>query len=414
MKGIILAGGSGTRLYPLTKAISKQIMPVYDKPMIYYPLSILMLSGIREIMIISTPRDLPVFEELLGDGKQLGLELSYAVQESPRGLADAFIIGEKFIGDDRVALILGDNIFYGQSFSKVLQSVAAREDGATIFGYYVRDPREYGVVEFDENGKALSIEEKPEHPRSNLASMGIYIFSWKTLKESLIALKDQPGCDFGKHILPYCRDRGNRLFAYEFNGYWKDVGTLGSYWQANMELIDIIPEFNLYEEYWRIYTKGDIIRPEYISESGAADRCIIGEGSEIYGEVHNSVIGPGVTIQKGAVVRDSIIMRRSTVGAGTKIEKAIIAEQVRIGDNCSIGVGEEAPNVFKPNIYAFGLATIGEDTVIPDGITVGKNTVISYESIRYYSCRRKQQPDAGALGEKVHRRYAGRRELPEH
>ena len=277
-----------------------------------------------------------------------------------------------------VLILSGDHI-YKMDYEVMLDFHKANHADVTIAVMPVpmEEASRFGIVVTDEDNRIREFEEKPENPSSNLASMGIYIFSWKVLKEALKANEDVSGCDFGKHVIPYCHEKGQRIFAYEYNGYWKDVGTLGSYWEANMELIDLIPEFNLYEEYWKIYTRSEVNAPQYISADADVEKCILGEGTEIYGEVKNSVIGSNVTIGKGAVVRDSIIMSDTQIGENTVVDKAIIAENCRIGAGCELGVGEEKPNKLKESVYAFGLVTIGEESVVPPNVKIGKNTAIS-------------------------------------
>ena len=396
MIAMLLAGGQGSRLGVLTEKVAKPAVAFGGKyRIIDFPLSNCINSGIDTVGVLTQYQPLRLNTHIgIGIPWDLDRNVGGVTVLPPyekngnsdwyTGTANAIFQNMAYMetyNPDYVLILSGDHI-YKMDYEVMLDYHKANKADVTIacMPVPIEEASRFGVMITDGAGRITEFEEKPEHPRSNLASMGIYIFSWKTLKESLMALKDQPNCDFGKHILPYCRDNGKRLFAYEFNGYWKDVGTLGSYWEANMELIDIIPEFNLYEEFWKIYTKGDIIRPQYISGESVVERSIIGEGAEIYGEVHNSVIGADVTIEKGAVVRDSIIMKHTRIGAGSQIDKSIIAESVDIGENVVTGVGEEAPNVLKPAVYGFGLVTIAENSVIPSGVKIGKNTAISGET----------------------------------
>ena len=393
MIAMLLAGGQGSRLGVLTEKVAKPAVAFGGKyRIIDFPLSNCINSGIDTVGVLTQYQPLRLNTHIgIGipwdlDRNEGGVTVLPPYEKSTSsewytGTANAIYQNLAYMeqyNPDYVLILSGDHI-YKMDYEVMLDFHKVNKADITIacMPVPIEEASRFGIKVTDESNRITEFEEKPEHPSSNLASMGIYIFSWPVLKEALIALKDQNGCDFGKHILPYCKEKGQRLFAYEYNGYWKDVGTLGSYWEANMELIDIIPEFNLYEEFWRIYTKGDVIPPQYISEDAVVDKCIIGEGTEIYGEVHNSVIGPNVVIGKGSVIRDSIIMKNTSVGENVVMDKAIVAEDVVVGNNVVIGCGEEAPNVLKPAVYSFGLAAIGENSVIPDNVKIGKNTAIS-------------------------------------
>ena len=393
MIAMLLAGGQGSRLGVLTEKVAKPAVAFGGKyRIIDFPLSNCINSGIDTVGVLTQYQPLRLNTHIgIGipwdlDRNEGGVTVLPPYEKSTSsewytGTANAIYQNLAYMeqyNPDYVLILSGDHI-YKMDYEVMLDFHKANKADITIacMPVPIEEASRFGIMVTDESSRITEFEEKPEHPSSNLASMGIYIFSWPVLKEALIALKDQNGCDFGKHILPYCKEKGQRLFAYEYNGYWKDVGTLGSYWEANMELIDIIPEFNLYEEFWRIYTKGDVIPPLYISADAVVDKCIIGEGTEIYGEVHNSVIGPNVIIGKGSVIRDSIIMKNTVVGENVVMDKAIVAEDVVIGNNVVIGCGEEVPNVLKPAVYSFGLVAIGENSVIPDSVKIGKNTAIA-------------------------------------
>lgn len=396
MIAMLLAGGQGSRLGVLTEKVAKPAVAFGGKyRIIDFPLSNCINSGIDTVGVLTQYQPLRLNTHIgIGipwdlDRNEGGVTVLPPYEKSTSsewytGTANAIYQNLAYMeqyNPDYVLILSGDHI-YKMDYEVMLDFHKANNADVTLATIPVpmEEASRFGVVITDDKKQIQEFEEKPEHPRSNLASMGIYIFSWPVLKEALLKMKDQPGCDFGKHIIPYCHEKGKRIFAYEFNGYWKDVGTLGSYWESNMELIDLIPVFNLYEEFWKIYTQTDRIRPQYISGSAVIDTAIIGEATEVYGEVHDSVIGSGVVIEEGAIVRDSIIMGSSRIGAGTIVDKSIIAENVVVGKNCKLGVGEELPNKIKPDVYAFGLVTIGDDSVIPDGVEIGKNTAISGET----------------------------------
>ena len=393
MIAMLLAGGQGSRLGVLTAKVAKPAVAFGGKyRIIDFPLSNCINSGIDTVGVLTQYQPLRLNTHIgIGipwdlDRNVGGVTVLPPYEKSGNsewytGTANAIYQNMEYMelyNPEYVLILSGDHI-YKMDYEIMLNFHKEKNAEVTIAAMPVpiEEASRFGIVIADEDNRIRDFEEKPEHPRSNLASMGIYIFNWQVLKEALIKLKDQSNCDFGKHIIPYCFQNDRRIFAYEYNNYWKDVGTLGSYWEANMELIDIIPEFNLYEEFWKIYTKGDVIQPQYISSESRIERCIIGEGTEIYGEVRNSVIGSGVVIGKGAVVRDSIIMKGTNIGAGCVVDKAIIAEDVVIGSGCRLGVGADKPNTLNPKIYGFGLVTIGEGSTVPANVTIGKNTAIS-------------------------------------
>ncbi len=397
MIAMLLAGGQGSRLGVLTARVAKPAVSFGGKyRIIDFPLSNCINSGVDTVGVLTQYQPLRL-------NSHIGIGISWDLDRNVGGVtvlppyekvgktewytgtANAIYQNMAYMESyhpDYVLILSGDHI-YKMDYEVMLDYHKAHNADVSIAVMPVpaEEASRFGIVVADEQGHITEFQEKPEHPKSNLASMGIYIFNWKALKEALETLSEQPNCDFGKHVIPYCFSQGETLVAYEFSGYWKDVGTLGSYWEANMELIDIIPEFNLYEEFWRIYTKNDVIPPQYIAEEGNVNRSLIGDGTEVYGTVENSIIGDGVVVGKGSLIRDSIVMDQTVIGDGCILDRAIVAENVQIGSGTVVGTGDNVPNRVKPQVYSFGLAVIGEDAVIPANVRIGRNTAVTGKTL---------------------------------
>ena len=393
MIAMLLAGGQGSRLGVLTAKVAKPAVAFGGKyKIIDFPLSNCINSGVDTVGVLTQYQPLRLNAHIgIGipwdlDRNIGGVTVLPPYEKSKNtewytGTANAIYQNLDYMesyNPDYVLILSGDHI-YKMDYEVMLDYHKANNADVTIAAMPVpiEEASRFGVVVTDDNHKITEFQEKPEHPKSNLASMGIYIFSWPVLKEALIKLKDQPNCDFGMHVIPYIHDSGRPIYAYEYTGYWKDVGTLKSYWEANMELIDIVPEFNLYEEFWKIYTKNDALPPQYISGDAEVDRSIIGEGCDVRGKVVNSVISANVEIGENVEIYDSIIMQGCKIKDGAKLYNTIVAENVEIGENTEIGVGEYADSHLSEKIYNCELTVLGEGTVIPPDVKIGKNVAIS-------------------------------------
>lgn len=392
--GLLLAGGQGSRLGVLTSSTAKPAVPYGGKfRIIDFPLSNCINSGIDTVGVFTQYEPLELNAHI-GIGKPWDLDRNnggvtilqpYKKNKNSdwfKNTADAVYQNIHYIdkvAPEYVAVLSGDHI-YKMDYAKMLANHKENNSDVTIsvFTVPIEEAFRFGIINTNDDLSVYEFEEKPANPKSNLASMGVYMFTWSVLRDYLIrdAADETSDNDFGHNIIPMMLNEGKKMFAYEFDGYWKDVGTIQSYWESNMDLIKRVPEFNLFDHDWKIYTTNPVMPAHYIGKNGSAKRSIVAEGCKIYGTVLNSIIFPGVVIEEGAYVEGSIIMQKSVIGKNTKVEKAIMAENVIVGNDVVIGSGENIVNEEKPDIYSSGIVVIAEGALVPDGANLGKNVVI--------------------------------------